>query len=141
MRQKPLDTPRGFADPAKAVQCSTRSAADIEKQYGSLHVKWGDVLRLRRGSIGPARQRRALHDGRDPDVDFGPFVDGKAGANRGDTSYAVVEFSTPVHAEALLGLRQLVEAGFETRRRSTPAILEEADAPRVARAERNRGQS
>ena len=36
-------------------------------------------------------------------VDMGPFVDGKAQGMRGDTFYAVVEFSTPIHAEALLG--------------------------------------
>ena len=32
-----------------------------------------------------------------------PFVDGKAEINHGDTFYAVVEFSNPIHAEALLG--------------------------------------
>ncbi len=36
-------------------------------------------------------------------VDMGRFVDGKAAGERGDTFYAVIEFSTPVHAEALLG--------------------------------------
>src|SRR5580704_3531713 len=45
---KPLDTPRGFADPAKAVAVLDTVAGEIEKKYGSLHVKWGDVLRLRR---------------------------------------------------------------------------------------------
>jgi acyl-homoserine-lactone acylase len=32
----------------------------------------------------------------------GPFVNGKAPGASGDTYFAVIEFSTPVHAEALL---------------------------------------
>ena len=36
-------------------------------------------------------------------ADFGLFVNGKAEIRSGDTYYAVIEFSNPVHAEALLG--------------------------------------
>ena len=35
-------------------------------------------------------------------VNPGPFVDGKAPGISGDTYFAVIEFSNPVHAEALL---------------------------------------
>jgi acyl-homoserine-lactone acylase len=101
--QKPLDTPRGFADPAKAVQALDAAAAEIEQQYGSLHVKWGDVVRLRRGSTDLPGNGAPSAMGAIRTADFGPFVNGKTAINRGDTYYAVVEFSTPVHAEALLG--------------------------------------
>lgn len=100
---KPLDTPRGFADPAKAVALLNTVAADIEKQYGSLHVKWGDVLRLRRGSSDLPGNGAPSMMGAIRTVDMGRFVDGKAAGERGDTFYAVIEFSTPVHADALLG--------------------------------------
>jgi acyl-homoserine-lactone acylase len=99
----PLDTPRGFADPAKAVRVLDTVAAEIEKQYGSLHVKWGDVLRLRRGSSDLPGNGAPSMMGAIRTVDFGPFVNGKTEGARGDTFYAVIEFSTPVHAEALLG--------------------------------------
>ncbi|MGD1095063.1 MAG: penicillin acylase family protein [Bryobacteraceae bacterium] len=100
---RPLDTPRGFADPAKAVAVLDMVAADIEKQYGSLHVKWGDVLRLRRGSSDLPGNGAPSMMGAIRTVDFGPFVNGKTQGERGDTYFAVIEFSTPVHAEALLG--------------------------------------
>jgi acyl-homoserine-lactone acylase len=35
-------------------------------------------------------------------VNFGPFVNGKTQGNNGDTYFAVIEFSNPVHAEGLL---------------------------------------
>ncbi|MEP7118526.1 MAG: penicillin acylase family protein, partial [Acidobacteriota bacterium] len=47
---RPLDTPRGFKDPAKAMAVLDQVAADVEKEYGRLAVKWGDVLRFRRGT-------------------------------------------------------------------------------------------
>ena len=100
---KPLDTPHGFADPARAVLLLDTVAADIEKQYGTLHVKWGDVLRLRRGSSDLPGNGAPSMMGAIRTVDFGPFVNGKTEATHGDTYYAVIEFSTPVHAEALLG--------------------------------------
>jgi acyl-homoserine-lactone acylase len=100
---KPLDTPRGFADPAKAVTLLDKVAAEIEKQYGSLHVKWGEVLRLRRGSSDLPGNGAPSLMGAIRTVGPGPFVDGKAAGVTGDTYFAVIEFSTPVHAEALLG--------------------------------------
>jgi acyl-homoserine-lactone acylase len=100
---KPLDTPRGFADSARAVKALDTVAADIEKQYGSLHVKWGDVLRLRRGSLDLPGNGAPSMMGAIRTVDPGPFIDGKAAGVAGDTYYAVIEYSTPIRAEALLG--------------------------------------
>lgn len=100
---KPLDTPRGFKDPVRAVKALDTVAADIEMQYGSLHVKWGDVLRLRRGNSDLPGNGAPSMMGAIRTVDLGPFVNGKASGRAGDTFFAVVEFSTPIHAEALLG--------------------------------------
>ena len=108
---KPLDTPRGFADPARAVKVLDTVATDIEKQYGSLHVRWGDVVRLRRGSSDLPGNGAPSMMGAIRTVDFGPFIDGKTQVARGDTYYAVIEFSTPIHAEALLGYGNWSKAG------------------------------
>jgi acyl-homoserine-lactone acylase len=66
-------------------------------------VKWGDVVRLRRGPSDLPGNGAPSVMGAIRTADFGRFVDGKTAISRGDTFYAVVEFSTPVHAEALLG--------------------------------------
>ena len=48
--RRPLETPRGFKDPARAMAMLDKVAGEVEKEYGSLRVKWGDVLRFRRGN-------------------------------------------------------------------------------------------
>jgi acyl-homoserine-lactone acylase len=101
--RRPLDTPRGFKDPAKAAAALDKVAAEMEKQYGTLHVKWGDVVRLRRGSADLPGNGAPAVMGAIRTANLAPFVDGKAEINHGDTFYAVVEFSNPIHAEALLG--------------------------------------
>jgi acyl-homoserine-lactone acylase len=114
-KHKPLDTPRGFGDPAKAVKRLDAVAVDVEKQYGSLHVKWGDVLRLRCGSSDLPGNGAPSMMGAIRTVGSGPFVNGQAAGATGDSYYAVIEFSTPVHAEALLGYGNWSKVGSKTR--------------------------
>ena len=59
----------------------------------------------------------------------------------GDTFYAVIEFSTPQRAEALLELRQLVEDGLEAHRGPAAAGLAQGDAADVAAKRRSRRTS
>jgi acyl-homoserine-lactone acylase len=47
--RQPLTTPRGFASPAQAAALLDREARRLEDEYDTLHVIWGDVIRLRRG--------------------------------------------------------------------------------------------
>jgi acyl-homoserine-lactone acylase len=109
--REPLTTPRGFADPAKAVQALERVAASLESEYGSLHVLWGDVLRLRRGSLDLPGNGAPSMLGAIRTVDPGPFENGKAEGVHGDSYFAVIEFSNPVKAEALLGYGNWSRAG------------------------------
>ena len=99
---RPLATPRGFADPAKAAATLDTVAAQVEKEYGSLHVLWGDVLRFRRGNVDLPGNGAPSAMGAIRTVNLGTFANGKAPGVGGDTYFAVIEFSTPVHAEALL---------------------------------------
>ena len=64
--RQPLTTPRGFADPAKAAALLEREARRLEDEYDTMHVIWGDVIRLRRGLARSARQRPAGHARRHP---------------------------------------------------------------------------
>ena len=101
--KRPLHTPRGFADPAKAVKALESVAAEMRKQYGTLHVKWGDAVRLRRGALDLPANGAPSAIGAIRTATFRKIVDGKAVIEHGDTFYAVVEFATPQLAEALLG--------------------------------------
>ena len=100
--RKPLTTPRGFADPARAMAALDKVAGDVEAEYGSLRVPWGDVLRFRRGSLDAPGNGAPSAMGAIRTVNASPFVNGKAQGIAGDTYFAVIEFSTPVHAEGLL---------------------------------------
>ena len=70
-----------------------------------MHVIWGDVIRLRRGSLDLPGNGIPGSLGGIRTVGTGPFVDGKAQIQSGDTFYAVIEFSKtgPPTGEALLG--------------------------------------
>ena len=100
--RRPLETPRGFRDAAKALATLDAVAGDVEKEYGSLRVKWGDVMRFRRGNADVPGNGAPSQLGAIRTISVGPFKDGKTQAVAGDTFYAVIEFSTPQRAEALL---------------------------------------
>jgi acyl-homoserine-lactone acylase len=100
---QPLTTPRGFAEPAKAAAVLDEVAAKLESEYGSLHVRWGDVFRFRRGTLDLPGNGAPSVMGAIRTVNWGPFVNGKAEGVNGDSYVAVVEFADPVKAEALIG--------------------------------------
>jgi acyl-homoserine-lactone acylase len=100
---RPLETPRGFKDPAKAMAALDKVAGEVEKEYGKLNVKWGDVMRFRRGNSDLPGNGAPSQLGAIRTINVGPFVNGKTEAISGDTFFAVIEFSTPQRAEALLG--------------------------------------
>ena len=77
-------------------------AGEVEKEYGSLNVKWGDVLRFRRGSADVPGNGAPSQLGAIRTISISPFVDGKVEAVSGDTFYAVIEYSTPQRADVLL---------------------------------------
>ena len=65
--RRPLETPRGFADPSRAVAALDEVAVAIEAEYGTLEVAWGDALRF--PTVRPSGPRPFLvlaHDGRAP---------------------------------------------------------------------------
>jgi acyl-homoserine-lactone acylase len=103
--RQPLTTPRGFANPAQAAALLEREARRLEDEYDTLHVIWGDVIRLRRGAVDLPGNGLPGTLGAIRTINTGPFVRGKAEIVSGDTFYAVIEFSKtgPPIGEALLG--------------------------------------
>ena len=109
--RQPLTTPRGFADPAKAVAALDLEAGHLETEYGTMHVLWGDVIRLRRGALDLPANGAPSGLGAIRTANLSAFVGGKAQIRSGDTFYAVVEFSTPPKGHALLGYGNWSRAG------------------------------
>jgi acyl-homoserine-lactone acylase len=103
--KQPLTTPSGFADPARAVRLLETEARRLETEYDTMHVIWGDVIRLRKGSLDLPGNGVPGTLGGIRTVATGPFVDGKTQIQGGDTFYAVIEFQKdgPPVGEALLG--------------------------------------
>jgi acyl-homoserine-lactone acylase len=101
--KRPLETPRGFKDPATALALLDKVASEVEQEYGTLRVKWGDVMRFRRGNADLPGNGAPSSLGAIRTINVGPFVNGKTEAVAGDTFFAVIEFSTPQRGEALLG--------------------------------------
>jgi acyl-homoserine-lactone acylase len=103
--RQPLTTPRGFADPKRAAELLDRQALALENEYDTMHVIWGDVIRLRRGSLDLPGNGLPGTLGAIRTISTGPFVNGKTEIQGGDTFYAVIEFSKtgPPRGEALLG--------------------------------------
>ena len=65
-------------------------------------MKWGDVLRFRRGNADVPGNGAPSQLGAIRTIGVSPFKDGKVEAVSGDTFYAVIEYSTPQRAEVLL---------------------------------------
>ncbi len=101
--RQPLTTPRGFADPVRAVTLLDAKAEQLESDYGTLHVLWGDVIRLRRVDLDLPGNGAPSTMGAIRTAAPGPFEDGTAQVESGDTFYFVMEFANPLRGEALLG--------------------------------------
>jgi acyl-homoserine-lactone acylase len=90
--QAPMATPRGLKSPERAVAAFTWAVAETKRRYGAIDVAWGDVHRVRIGSVDvpvggcPGWQGcfRVLQYRTDPD--------GKRSAVGGDGWILAVEF-------------------------------------------------
>ena len=100
--KRPLETPRGFKNPARAMAALDTVAGEVEKEYGTLSPKWGDVLRFRRGNADVPGNGAPSQLGAIRTIGVSAFKDGKVEAVQGDTFYAVIEYSVPQRGEVLL---------------------------------------
>jgi acyl-homoserine-lactone acylase len=103
---EPLTTPSGLKDPDKAVQALTAAADQMQALFGRMDMPWGDVARLRRGSVDlPANGFEGDPFGvfRVLFFDYSTLESSKQISTfGGDTYVAAVEFSDPVQARVLL---------------------------------------
>jgi acyl-homoserine-lactone acylase len=119
---RPLETPRGLADAAAAVDRLEAAARDVRARHGSLAVAWGDVHRFRFGDLDlpgdgapgnplglyrvqgfdpqPGGSRVAGHLGTPLDAPQSPM------AGTGDAWILLVQLSRPVRAWSLVAYGQ-----------------------------------
>ena len=116
----PLKTPRGLADPARAVESFTWAVTETARRYGSWDVAWGDVHRLRRGSVDVPVGGCASSLGCFRTLVFTREADGKLAASGGDGWILAVEFGDVPRALSVL-------AYGESPRSNSPWFADQAE--------------
>jgi acyl-homoserine-lactone acylase len=116
----PLNTPRGLADPERAVASFSWAVAETARRYGSFDVAWGDVHRVRRGSVDVPVGGCASSMGCFRALAFTREADGKLAASGGDGWILAVEFGETPRALSVL-------AYGESSRRDSPWFADQAE--------------
>jgi acyl-homoserine-lactone acylase len=116
----PLNTPRGLADPARAVEAFTWAVTETARRYGSWDVAWGDVHRVRRGTVDVPVGGCASSLGCFRALAFTREPDGKLAASGGDGWVLAVEFGEVPRAVSVL-------AYGESPRRTSPWFSDQAE--------------
>ncbi|HEX4682788.1 MAG TPA: penicillin acylase family protein [Gemmatimonadaceae bacterium] len=99
---RPLATPRGLRNPARAASAFATAVATVIKRYGALDVPWGDVHRVRRGDVDVPVGGCASDEGCFRVLTYAAAPDGKLVANGSDGWVLVVEFGDQPTAYSIL---------------------------------------
>jgi acyl-homoserine-lactone acylase len=117
---EPLKTPSGLADPDRAVASFSWAVAETARRYGSWDVAWGDVHRVRRGTVDVPVGGCASSMGCFRALAFTRETDGKLSASGGDGWILAVEFDDVPRAFSVL-------AYGESSRRDSPWFADQAE--------------
>lgn len=116
----PFNTPRGLADPARAIESFNWAVAEATRRYGSFDVAWGDVHRVRRGNVDVPVGGCAGSLGCFRTLAFARDADGKLAATGGDGWILAVEFGEVPRAFSVLAYGQ-------SPRRESPWFADQAE--------------
>lgn len=119
---RPIETPRGLADPAAAANCLEVAAREVRSRHGRLDIAWGQLNRFRFGELDlPGDGSPGAPLGLYRVVGFDPQPDGRrvAGhlgtawdgpkspmAGTGDAWVLLVQLSRPVRAWSIVAYGQ-----------------------------------
>jgi acyl-homoserine-lactone acylase len=103
---RPLETPRGLADPARAAEAFAWAVEETTRRHGSWDLAWGDVHRVRRGDVDVPVGGCSGLLGCFRVLSFREADDGKQVAVGGDGWVLAVEFTDPVRAYSVLAYGQ-----------------------------------
>lgn len=99
---RPLETPRGLSDAAKAVEAFRWAVDETIRRYGALDVAWGEVHRVRRGDVDVPVGGCASDEGCFRVLTYAPTSDGKLQAVGSDGWILAVEFGDQPRAYSIL---------------------------------------
>jgi acyl-homoserine-lactone acylase len=102
----PMATPRGLADPIRAAQLVPAAMRDTAARFGSWDVAWGDVHRVRRGTVDEPVGGCSGALGCFRVLNFVDDADGRRSAVGGDGWVLAVEFTNPPRAYSILAYGQ-----------------------------------
>ena len=102
----PFNTPRGLADPARAVESFVTAVAETKRRYGSIDVTWGDVHRVRRARVDVPVGGCSNDLGCFRIIGYTRADDGKLVATGGDGWVLAVEFADTPRAYSILAYGQ-----------------------------------
>jgi acyl-homoserine-lactone acylase len=102
----PLKTPRGLADPARAVEAFVWAVEETARRYGRTDVTWGEVHRVRRGEVDVPVGGCPGALGCFRVMGFTAAADGKQVASTGDGWVLAVEFGDVPRAYSVLAYGQ-----------------------------------
>lgn len=94
----PMQTPRGLADTQRAVKMFHAALAEVTSLYGGPGATWGEVHRIRKGSVDLPVSGGPGTMGCFRVIEFKRAADNKQVANSGDSFVFAVEFSDPPRA-------------------------------------------
>jgi len=102
----PIATPRGLKDPARAATAFTWAVEETARRHGSYDVAWGDVHRVRAGSVDQPVGGCTGALGCFRVLNFRNEADGKRVAVGGDGWVIAVEFTDTPKAYSVLAYGQ-----------------------------------
>ena len=98
----PFNTPRGLADIPRAIESFNAAVSEVKRRYGSIDVTWGDVHRVRRGSVDVPVGGCGSDMGCFRVLGYTQTDDRKLAANGGDGWVLAVEFGDTPRAYSVL---------------------------------------
>lgn len=98
----PTSTPVGLSDHARAAEAFGWAVAETAQRYGRWDVTWGEVHRVRRGTVDAPVGGCGGALGCFRVLNFAPAPDGKLAANGGDGWVLAVEFTNVPRAYSVL---------------------------------------
>lgn len=103
---EPITTPRGLADPDRAVEAFVWAVDEVKRRFGAWDVAWGEVHRVRRGDVDVPVGGCSGLLGCFRVLTFEEAEDGKRVVNGGDGWVFAVEFTDPIRAYSVLAYGQ-----------------------------------
>jgi acyl-homoserine-lactone acylase len=102
----PATTPQGIGDSETALAALAAAVREMKQKYGALEVSWGELHRLRRGSLDVPIGGLTGDFGAFRIIGYEEGKDGKFVARGGDSYVLAVEFTSPPTAYSIVAYSQ-----------------------------------